>query len=78
VDLRYIHNPTITAYLPPKDKATGAAVIICPGGGHRELVFNGEGAEPARYLNSIAETGQGTAQALLCNYSTGPRGSRSR
>jgi acetyl esterase/lipase len=48
-----IHNPSITAFLPPKDKATGAAVLICPGGGHRLLVFNGEGVDPARYLNSI-------------------------
>ena len=51
--VRNIHNPSITAFLPPKDKATGAAVIICPGGGHRELVFNAEGAEAARYLNSL-------------------------
>jgi acetyl esterase/lipase len=51
--VRNIHNPSITVYLPPKEKATGAAVVICPGGGHRELVFNAEGVEPARYLNSI-------------------------
>ena len=51
--IKNIHNPSITAYLPPKEKATGAAVLICPGGGHRELVFNAEGVEPARYLNSI-------------------------
>src|SRR5438270_6703059 len=51
--VRNIHNPSITAFLPPKEKATGAAVVICPGGGHRELVFNAEGVEPARYLNSI-------------------------
>jgi acetyl esterase/lipase len=51
--VRNIHNPSVTAFLPPKDKATGAAVIVCPGGGHRELVFNAEGAEAARYLNSL-------------------------
>ena len=51
--VRNIHNPSMTAFLPPKDKATGAAVIICPGGGHRELVFNAEGVEAARYLNSL-------------------------
>ena len=51
--VRNIHNPSITVYLPPKEKATGAAVIICPGGGHRLLVFNAEGVEPALFLNSI-------------------------
>ncbi|MFD2936529.1 alpha/beta hydrolase [Spirosoma flavum] len=51
--IRNIHNPSITVYLPPKEKATGAAVIICPGGGHRELVFNAEGQQPAAFLNSI-------------------------
>ncbi len=51
-----IHNPTLTIYLPPKEKATGAAVVICPGGGHNKLVFNAEGDEPARYLASIGVT----------------------
>lgn len=51
--VKNIHNPSITAYLPSPDKATGAAVVICPGGGHRELVFNAEGVEAAAYLNSI-------------------------
>jgi len=32
-----IHKPSITPYLPPADKATGCAVIVAPGGGHREL-----------------------------------------
>ena len=51
--VRNIHNPSITVYLPPKEKATGAAVVVCPGGGHRLLVFGAEGDEPARYLASI-------------------------
>ncbi len=51
--VKNIHNPSITVYLPPPEKATGAAVVICPGGGHRELVFNAEGRDPAVYLNSI-------------------------
>lgn len=51
--VKNIHNPSVTIYLPQKDKATGAAVVIFPGGGHRLLVFNSEGREPARYLNSI-------------------------
>ena len=42
-----IHNPSITAYLPPKEKATGAAVVVCPGGGHRELWVKHEGENVA-------------------------------
>jgi acetyl esterase/lipase len=51
--IRNIHNPTVTLYLPSKEKATGAAVVICPGGGHRLLVFNAEGREPGEYLAGI-------------------------
>src|SRR5882757_267707 len=54
--VKNIHNPSITIYFPPKEKATGAVVIICPGGGHRELVYNAEGVEPAIFLNSIGVT----------------------
>lgn len=51
--VRNVHNPSITVFLPEKTKATGAAVVVCPGGGHRNLVFNAEGREAAEYLNSI-------------------------
>lgn len=51
--VRNIHNPSITVYLPPKEKATGAAVVVCPGGGHRNLVYNSEGRDAALFLNSI-------------------------
>lgn len=51
--VKNIHNPSVAVYLPAKEKATGAAVVICPGGGHRLLVYNAEGVEPALYLNSI-------------------------
>lgn len=51
--IKNIHNPSITVYLPPKEKATGAAIVVAPGGGHRELVFNAEGRDAATYLNSI-------------------------
>jgi acetyl esterase/lipase len=45
-----IHNPSITPYLPAKEKATGAAVIIAPGGGHRELWITHEGYNEAKYF----------------------------
>lgn len=51
--VRSVHNPSLIVYLPPKEIATGAAVVICPGGGHRNLVFNSEGKDAAKYLNSI-------------------------
>lgn len=54
--VRNIHNPSITVFPAPKEKANGAAVLIVPGGGHRELVFNAEGVEPAKYLNELGVT----------------------
>lgn len=38
-----VHNPSLTPYLPAAGKATGTAVIICPGGGHRKLCLGHEG-----------------------------------
>ena len=46
-----VHRPSITLYLPPKDKATGAGVIVIPGGGHRELWMDHEGYNVARWLS---------------------------
>jgi acetyl esterase/lipase len=52
-----INNPSITAYLPAKGKATGAAFIIAPGGGHRYLVVDLEGEFVAKKLNEIGVAG---------------------
>src|SRR5262245_50428651 len=51
-----IHNPSLTVFLPPAGKANGTAVIVAAGGGHRELVFNPEGVEPAQHLASLGIT----------------------
>jgi len=51
-----VHNPSITVFPAPKDKANGAAVIIVPGGGHRVLGFGGEGVEPAKLMNDLGVT----------------------
>src|SRR3974390_2947911 len=48
--------PTLTVYLPDKDKATGGAVVICPGGGYGMLA-NHEGEHYARFLNEIGIAG---------------------
>lgn len=54
--VKNIHNPSVTVYFPEKGKANGTAVIVCPGGGHRELVFNPEGKEAADYFKTIGVT----------------------
>ena len=51
--VRHINNPSITVFLPAKDKANGTAVVIAPGGGFRELVFNAEGKQPGEYLSRL-------------------------
>ncbi|MRS61538.1 alpha/beta hydrolase [Larkinella terrae] len=43
--------PTITAFLPPKDKATGAAIMVIPGGGYSLLAYGHEGEEMAQWFN---------------------------
>lgn len=43
--------PTLTPYLPEKDKASGAAVVICPGGGYGALAMTHEGTDIAKWLN---------------------------
>jgi acetyl esterase/lipase len=52
-----VTRPTLTIYRPAKDKDTGAAVIICPGGGYWNLFWQIEGEEVAEWLNSFGVTG---------------------
>ncbi|MGD1029791.1 MAG: alpha/beta hydrolase [Opitutaceae bacterium] len=55
-----IHNPSLTVYLPAAGKATGAAVIVAPGGGHQFLSYVHEGSAVAEWLSQ-----QGIAGFLL-------------
>ncbi len=50
-------KPTLTIYLPPKEKATRAAVVICPGGGYGHLAMDHEGHQIAQWLNSLGVAG---------------------
>lgn len=50
-------KPSLTIYLPPEDKATGAAVVICPGGGYGHLAMDHEGHQVAEWLNSFGVAG---------------------
>ena len=54
--VRDINNPSLTIYAPPADKNTGTAVIVVPGGGHQNLVFNSEGVAPGQYLQKLGVT----------------------
>ena len=52
-----VTKPTITVYRPEKEKNTGAAMLVCPGGGYRIVAWDLEGTEVAEWLNSIGVTG---------------------
>lgn len=45
-----VHQPNLTVYLPAAGTGNGAAVVVCPGGGHRELWTDHEGHAVARWL----------------------------
>lgn len=48
-----VHVPTLTPYPAPADHATGAAIVICPGGGYGRLAWGHEGIDVARRLNAM-------------------------
>lgn len=58
--IQNVHKPSIAVYLPSKEKATGVAVIVAPGGGHSTLVIGKEGYDIAEWLNT-----QGIAAFVL-------------
>lgn len=57
IRLGNVSTPTITVFPAPKAKATGAAVLVCPGGGYNILAYDLEGTEICEWLNSIGVTG---------------------
>lgn len=52
--VRDIHNPSITLF--PATNPNGVFILVCPGGGFRNLVYNSEGVKAANYLNSLGIT----------------------
>lgn len=54
--VKNINSPSLTVFTPPKGKANGSAVVVCPGGGHRLLVFTAEGVDPGEYLSNLGVT----------------------
>ncbi len=57
IRLANVSMPTITVYPAPKEKRTGAAVLVCPGGAYQILAMDLEGTEVCEWLNSLGVTG---------------------
>ncbi|MDR1162116.1 MAG: alpha/beta hydrolase [Tannerellaceae bacterium] len=51
-----VSEPTITIYDAPDEIASGAAMIVCPGGGYNILAYDLEGDEVCEWLNSLGIT----------------------
>ncbi|MEP6727326.1 MAG: alpha/beta hydrolase [Bacteroidota bacterium] len=51
-----VSEPTLMVFLPPKEKANGTAVIICPGGGYGILAASHEGTDVAKVFNEWGVT----------------------
>jgi enterochelin esterase family protein len=60
-------KPSLSLYFPPADKAGGAAVVVCPGGGYGALAVDHEGRQIAQWLNSLGVT------AFVLKYRIAPR-----
>jgi acetyl esterase/lipase len=60
-------RPSLTIFLPPPERATGAAVVICPGGGYGFLAVDHEGQQIAEWLNERGVAG------FLLRYRIAPR-----
>ena len=56
IRLGNVSSPAITVFPAPAEKATGAAVMVCPGGGYNILAMDLEGTEVCEWLNSIGVT----------------------
>jgi len=60
-------QPTLTPFLVPAARATGTAVVVCPGGGYVNLATDKEGNQIALWLNSLG------VSAFVLKYRLGPK-----
>ena len=51
-----VTNPLLKVYQPAENKANGAAIIICPGGGYSILAIDLEGYEVAQWFSNLGFT----------------------
>jgi len=64
------HEPTLTIWQPPADKANGTAIVVCPGGGYGGLAVDHEGRQIGEWLNTLGIT------AFVLEYRHGGQGYR--
>lgn len=57
LNIRNVTRPTLTVVQPMEKKATGMAVIVCPGGGYNGLAAEHEGTRICQWLNELGITG---------------------
>ncbi len=62
VRLTHVRDPDVRVFLPSPARATGAAIVILPGGGYGMLAIDHEGYQVARWLNTIG------VAAIVCKY----------
>jgi len=62
-----IDQPSIAPYVMPAGRGTGSAVVVCPGGGYRNLAMDHEGDQIAKWLNSLG------VSAFVLKYRLGPK-----
>jgi len=60
-------KPSLTPHIVPAGRATGTAIIVCPGGGYQHLAMDKEGEQIAAWLNSLG------ISAFVLKYRLGPR-----
>ena len=75
--MRFVTEPTLDMYPAPPEKATGTAVVICPGGGYYGLAIRHEGVSVARWLNTLGITAfvlkyRLPSDAIMSDKSVGP------
>ncbi len=68
-----VSQPTITVFRPAKEKDTGVAVLVCPGGAYSILAMDLEGEEVAAWLNSLGVTGIVLKYRVVQRKDSGPR-----
>jgi acetyl esterase/lipase len=75
--ISHVTDPELMFYLPNKEKATGTAIIICPGGGYSRLAMDHEGFHIAKWLQEMGIVGiilkyRLPSEKIMVNKSIGP------